>query len=409
MNFEPTRTAALDRLDQFLPRAGADYARDRNHDGGPDHRDNVSGLSPYLSRRMISEEEAIRRVLKKHSPSAAEKFIEEVLWGTYWKGWLEMRPGVWKQYRQLAVREREKLRRDAVTAKRYESAVNGESGIECFDAWTRELVETGYLHNHARMWYASIWIFTLRLPWAAGAEFFMRHLLDGDPASNTLSWRWVAGLHTPGKHYPARAGNIAKYTGGRFNPAGQLNETCDPLPPEEPVPAGPHDPGDPIPEPVGGTGLLIFPDDLSPECSEMRGHPFDAIALLPPRAAEDADSLDSKVDGFARAAVEDARERAARHWNAEAVVLDGKYPESEYVRWITDNRFVRVAALRPRVGPWAELADRLAGIRMAEAPQLVRPRRGWDREFHPHAAKGYYHFTKAVSSWLNRFYPSYQP
>jgi deoxyribodipyrimidine photo-lyase len=65
----------------------------------------------------------------------------------------------------------------------------------------QELVETGYLHNHARMWFASIWIFTLRLPWELGADFFLRHLLDGDAASNTLSWRWVAGLHTKGKHY----------------------------------------------------------------------------------------------------------------------------------------------------------------------------------------------------------------
>ncbi len=76
----------------------------------------------------------------------------------------------------------------------------------------------GYLHNHARMWFASIWIFTLRLPWVLGADFFMRHLCDGDPASNTLSWRWVAGLHTRGKTYLARASNIATYTGGRFTP-----------------------------------------------------------------------------------------------------------------------------------------------------------------------------------------------
>ena len=100
----------------------------------------------------------------------------------------------------------------------YRAAIDGETGIECFDAWSAELCETGYLHNHARMWFASIWIFTLKLPWRLGADFFYRHLLDGDAASNTLSWRWVAGLHTRGKPYAARADNIATYSGGRFTP-----------------------------------------------------------------------------------------------------------------------------------------------------------------------------------------------
>ena len=67
----------------------------------------------------------------------------------------------------------------------------------------KELKETNYLHNHARMWFASIWIFTLDLPWQLGAEFFMKHLYDGDAASNTLGWRWVAGIQTQGKNYLA--------------------------------------------------------------------------------------------------------------------------------------------------------------------------------------------------------------
>ncbi len=96
--------------------------------------------------------------------------------------------------------------------------LSGSTGIDCFDHWAQELADTGYLHNHARMWFASIWIFTLELPWQLGADFFLTRLLDADPAANTLSWRWVAGLHTPGKHYLARASNIEKFTLGRFNP-----------------------------------------------------------------------------------------------------------------------------------------------------------------------------------------------
>ena len=73
------------------------------------------------------------------------------------------------------------------------------------------------------MWFASIWIYTLNLPWQLGAEFFMNHLLDADPASNTLSWRWVAGLHTKNKQYITSAENIKKFTDNKYYPKGQLN------------------------------------------------------------------------------------------------------------------------------------------------------------------------------------------
>ena len=79
------------------------------------------------------------------------------------------------------------------------------------------------------MWFASIWIFTLKLPWVLGADFFLCNLIDGDAASNTLSWRWVAGLHTKGKHYLARADNIERFTSGRFAPYGQLVEEAEML------------------------------------------------------------------------------------------------------------------------------------------------------------------------------------
>ena len=79
------------------------------------------------------------------------------------------------------------------------------------------------------MWFASIWIFTLKLPWQLGANFFLHHLYDGDSASNTLSWRWVAGLQTIGKNYLATSANIAKYTSGRLRP-NNLIEDAEPIP-----------------------------------------------------------------------------------------------------------------------------------------------------------------------------------
>ncbi|MFM8939492.1 MAG: FAD-binding domain-containing protein [Phenylobacterium sp.] len=236
--FPPTREAALERLARFVPRAGRDYAQGRNLDPGPGRPGAVSQLSPYLRHRVITEAEVVEAVLARHGPAEAEKFIQEVVWRTYWKGWLEMRPAVWTRFLEA----RDRARDDFVGLKTLTEAEAGRTGVEGFDDWARELVQTGYLHNHARMWFASIWIFTLRLPWALGADFFLRHLIDADPASNTLSWRWVAGLQTPGKTYLATRENIARFTEGRFAPSGlateaQALEEAPPCPGPRPAPS----------------------------------------------------------------------------------------------------------------------------------------------------------------------------
>ena len=269
MHFDPTRAAALRRLDAFVPRAGADYARLRNFDRPDTGHPHVSGLSPYLRHRVISEPEVLRAVLARHSPGGAEKFIQEVVWRTYWKGWLERRPSVWSACQAGVRRGLDRLAVEGGLRADWEAACTGTTGIGCFDAWAHELVRTGYLHNHARMWFASIWIFTLRLPWELGADFFLRHLLDGDAASNTLGWRWVAGLHTPGKTYLARADNIATYTSGRFDPAGPLAAVA---PPVEGYPNPPLGPMPTTDRPGRGPGVLVLtedqltPDSLPPQC-----------------------------------------------------------------------------------------------------------------------------------------------
>ena len=94
-DFEPTRTAALEKLARFVPHAGADYAKGRNYDLGPGRHNWVSTLSPYLRHRLITETEVLEAVLARHSLRAAEKFVQEVFWRTYWKGWLELRPGAY--------------------------------------------------------------------------------------------------------------------------------------------------------------------------------------------------------------------------------------------------------------------------------------------------------------------------
>lgn len=211
MTWTPDRTTALSRLHEFLPRAGRTYASTRNHDKGPE-RSNVSQLSSWLHAGLLSETDVLRAVLDKHSPSAADKFISEVFWRIYFKGYLEQRPTIWRSFCESRDAAFAEVDRNAGLATAYAEATEGRTGIAAFDHWARELTETGYLHNHARMWFASIWIFTLRLDWTLGADFFLRHLMDADAASNTLSWRWVGGLHTKGKTYLARSGNIARYT-----------------------------------------------------------------------------------------------------------------------------------------------------------------------------------------------------
>ena len=207
-------------LNNFIQKDILSYSKNRNYDFGPERRSNVSVLSKYISHRVINEYDVIGSALSSYPLSKIEKYIQEVFWRIYWKGWLEHRPMVWSDYLSYTYSDNNNTD--------YNNAIEGTTGIACFDSWVAELKDKNYLHNHTRMWFASIWIFTLNLPWQLGANFFMRHLFDGDSASNTLSWRWVAGLQTVGKHYLATASNISKYTNNKFEPKN-LNEDASPL------------------------------------------------------------------------------------------------------------------------------------------------------------------------------------
>ena len=220
MKFKITREGAVKELDNFIETNLKDYSFKRNFDFGPNDKSNVSCLSPYITHRLITEFEVAKKVLGKYSFQKVEKFIQEIFWRVYWKGWLELRPQVWTDF----IEDLKGFKED----DNYKKAINGETQIECFNDWVKELKENNYLHNHTRMWFASIWIFTLNLPWQKGAEFFMKYLYDGDAASNTLSWRWVAGLQTKGKHYVAQGWNIAKFTNNKYKNVS-LNEDATPL------------------------------------------------------------------------------------------------------------------------------------------------------------------------------------
>ena len=210
--FPTNKVDIYKNLNFFIENFLRNYASKRNFDLGPPHP-NVSKLSPFIKRRFLTEKDILESIFSKYSLNSVDKFVQEIFWRTYWRGWLEFHPNVYKEFEK--------------NVKQYE--IPKKTGIKCFDHWTEELLDTGYLHNHARMWYASIWIFTLKRPWEEGAKFFSDYLIDWCPASNTLGWRWVAGLQTIGKNYIARSENIKTFTNNKFYPENQLNENSTPI------------------------------------------------------------------------------------------------------------------------------------------------------------------------------------
>ena len=302
MNFKASRASAVEKLENFVENNLVDYSKQRNFDYGPDKRSNVSCLSPYITHGVISEIEVIRKSLKKFSFIKNEKFIQEVLWRTYWKGWLELRPNVWSDY----LIELKKIREEFKDNKIYINAVEGKTNIECFNYWINELKNNNYLHNHTRMWFASIWIFTLELPWQLGAELFMQHLYDGDAASNTLGWRWVAGVQTQGKHYLASEWNIKKFTNNRFNNI-KLNENAHPKISEKTYSIIKQDFNNP--KNIEDKSLLIFENNLSFEKTDFQNTKFKKIYLVSNKNQNRSIKLSEKVEKFKLLLISDQEKR----------------------------------------------------------------------------------------------------
>ena len=302
MNFEPSRAKALNNLNNFVENNLSEYSKLRNFDFGPEKRSNISCLSPYITHGVINEKEIINKSLSKFSFSKNEKFIQEVLWRTYWKGWLELRPNVWSDY----LIELNKTREDFKNNQNYINAIEGKTNIECFNVWVNELKENNYLHNHTRMWFASIWIFTLELPWQLGAEFFMQHLYDGDTSSNTLGWRWVAGVQTQGKHYLASEWNIKKFTNNRFNNI-KLNENTPPKLSEKTyfiIKKDFHNPED-----IDNKNLIVFENNLSFETNDFQNNKFKKIYLVHNKNENRSIKLTEKVLKFKSLLISDQEQR----------------------------------------------------------------------------------------------------
>ena len=402
MDITPTRAAALARLAAFLPVASRRYAETRNHDDGPvaGGRGNVSQLSAWLHAGVISEPEVLDAVLRQHSAAAAEKFIAEVFWRIYFKGYLEQRPAIWADYctgrnGALAALEGNAGRRTA-----YAKATEGRTGIEAFDVWARELTDTGYLHNHARMWFASIWIFTLKLDWRLGADFFLRHLMDADAASNTLSWRWVAGLHTKGKHYLARADNIARYTAG--HPQGPLAAEGlaeDALPLDEAQDYGRQPlnlPGTVTPADFAQPFALLLHDEAAHHAPlALPAAPALVIGAARPHSRSPA-AVGELARDFAEGAVEGGMAEAAAAWDCPAAQWREGEPLAPLLAAAGVDR-IAVPYLPTgwtRDALWPDLAP------LAAQGRVVSLLGDLDRATWPHAKAGFFGVAKAIEGCL---------
>jgi len=280
--------------------------------------------------------------------------------------------------------------------REWEAACMGETGIDAFDHWAHELVQTGYLHNHARMWFASIWVFTLRLPWEVGADFFLRHLLDGDAASNTLGWRWVAGLQTQGKTYLARPDNIAKYTEGRFKPTGLASFAAPldgpPHPPRQDPPVGDSlDPG-------AKSALLLTDEDLSP------GHLFDqgltpaATAFFTARGDATPLKLADHVGAFMDAALDDV----AARWGDRLGPVSRLTDPSQISSWAQAQGATQIVTPFAPVGATARSLDRAEQDLDAAGIRLVRVLRDYDAGAWPHATHGFFRFKEKIPQIVGR-------
>jgi deoxyribodipyrimidine photo-lyase len=398
--FPPTRLDGENNLEKFIPKMGGIYSNRRNYDfGAGQHRD-VSMLSPFIRHRLVLEQDTIARALDTHGLEGAQKFIEEVIWRGYFKGWLERRPQIWSLYKQRLGKDIQMLERDRRLHSNVEAAITGQTGLDYFDSWAEELMETGYLHNHARMWFASIWIFTLNLPWALGADFFLRHLVDGDPASNTLGWRWVAGLHTRGKPYHAQDWNIAKFTGHRFQPEkGELKEVVegldaqepDGLPPVQPLRI-PDTPKKDIP-----SLLLMTAEDCRPEDFELSNYNIIGSVALSSSHLRSPLLVSEKVKEFEMGALKDTAER--QHYpnqmlHADALSNLAQMAEASGAKQVITS-YLPEGYLRDWIND-AIPALNAAGISFAE---LHRP---WDALIWPHATAGFFKVKKNIPNILSK-------
>lgn len=398
-----TRRSALEKLDGFLPKAKEYHSR-RNF-VIPGHG-NVSQLSPALRHRLLTEYEVLERLWDRYEPGAAETFEKEVWWRVYWKGWLEKRPSIWKRYRTDLT--------DLDWSERACEVISGKSGVEIIDYFTGELIETGYMHNHARMWWAAWWIHEERLPWQLGADFFQRHLLDGDAASNTLSWRWVAGLHTKGKEYLARRSNLEKFIAPEIldsNRAG-LERLENPVPAgllfEDPPTAGEISESDvdlleSIPE-GSRVGVWIHDEDLHLESSPLSRIQPQSLAAFFLKSDWEREQFSESKQSYLEAVTRDGGERASNHFSCPCEFVSSEKLAETIGEWARRESIDFVVSMRPFTGLLQDQLEEIASGLEEAGISLLLFRRPEDSRSMNFATAGFFSFWKKTTRFRSELY-----
>ncbi|MEY3334913.1 MAG: hypothetical protein RLZZ176_3218 [Cyanobacteriota bacterium] len=210
------RKAAQQALEKVDPIA---YAKTRNFLTG-----DVTKLSPYIRHGVLSLREIREYILQRvKNPDDADKLINELAWRDYWQRlYIKLGNGIWENQEEYKTGYKTTNYAPQLPA----DISNGTTGLFCIDKFSQELQQTGYLHNHIRMWLAAYIIHWRHIQWQAGAKWFLQHLLDGDPASNNMSWQWVASTFSH-KPYFFNRENLERYTKGVYCRQCPLFGQCD--------------------------------------------------------------------------------------------------------------------------------------------------------------------------------------
>jgi deoxyribodipyrimidine photo-lyase len=376
-------------LENFVNEKLLNYKAKRNFDYGSYKQNCVSSLSPAICRRILTEKDIVKRISNQFTYGQVEKFIDEICWRTYWKGWLEHRPQVWYDY-LIELKQLKPLKLDSLD---YKNAIIGNTGLECFDTWVNHLLKFGYLHNHTRMWFASLWIFHFKLPWQLGAELFYQNLLDADSASNTLSWRWVAGLQTKGKKYIASTENINRFTNNRFSFPSKLILS------EEEVP------GYKFYEPIHvavksnsskakNKGHLIIEEDLS-----FVNVDKDSPVIIQSKSYNKFGQSEY-VESFSNKALENA----IRHCKNEIShkVSTFTWDNTELIKdWIETNSLDEIEIIAPTIGKYDKLIPRLMDRFNIN---IIYYYHDWDTSFWKYSDKGFFKMKKQIKNIITQFW-----
>ncbi len=202
MSSFPSDLASIyERIDAIEPKH---YARSRNYLNGA-----VTRLSPYLTHGVLNTTDILEAILKKYSFKDSEKLIFEL-------GWRDFFQTVYGFHKDAIFSDLRQPQEDVRHSHLPTAIRDAKTGIKVLDTAITKLYETGYLHNHERMWLAAVVCNVAKVHWKAGADWMYYHLLDGDLASNSLSWQWVAGSFSS-KKYLANQDNLNKFSNSSQN------------------------------------------------------------------------------------------------------------------------------------------------------------------------------------------------